>query len=71
VCDSSKKSKGEVIFMGNYNNFRQSICWHEQQVERKKREFGAEASIEGEFYRMLKNFWRISKMKIEDPCFHP
>jgi hypothetical protein len=48
VCESNNQSKGEEICMGCYNNFRQSIFVHKQQVEREKRELGAGASMEGD-----------------------
>jgi hypothetical protein len=35
--------------MGSYNNFRQSMFWHEQQAESIKEELRAGETMEGKF----------------------
>jgi hypothetical protein len=47
--------------MGIYNSFRQSMFLHEQQVESRKEELGARATMEGELWSMYLEFGEILK----------
>jgi hypothetical protein len=42
--------------MGSYNSFGQSMFWHEQQVERKKRELGARENHGGRIMEHVGEF---------------
>jgi hypothetical protein len=61
----ASKPKGEKFVWAVIAVLDNQVFRHEQQVESRKRELGARALMEGEFWCMLERFWCVLEQKIE------
>jgi hypothetical protein len=52
VCKSIKNKKRENPY-GKLKQFERAMFWHEHEAKKRKKVFGARATMDGEFWSIL------------------